>query len=1292
MDHRDLFATQDAFDVDDWLAAGSHSLDPQTTFDPAALDGQAFGTAMGGIFGAGPAPGYGGGENGRRASGVDVHGEGEGDASFSSSASGGGNDLSAFLSSSASTARSSLSPSSYHPYHHPSPASSSALSAGAVTPFPYAHSTVESLAANLPTSFDTGALQSLFADPPPPPPPHSGAYSQPGMQTVSPAMTALNTSPYEGALGTFPPGLSAGEVFSSSASSSTSSPPTNIPRLSIDSAFSPSFAPPSVSAPPPPSTFAAFQQQQAQQAGRRSLAATAGITLPPSLLLQPTQGPPRNIGNHTPAVSYTLRSDPAQPLPVHLLGGGGGAQVARTPLPPLPPAAPAGQKGTYAGGMSAVEIIANAGLKGGQVYQAPLLQLRPNALPPPAPAPAPAAAPARSSARGKKPDAPQQEQAKEDDTAAAKGKKGKKGATAAAKEKEGKGGHNAVEQKYRNSINNALATLRDVIPALRHLKPLPSMPVTKRKASQFTLATAAIPQTPSGLVDGVTAAKTLSKGTILNKAIEYISYLQFARDGQNEDIELLKRMVKECVAGGEGLVEEFERRRSGGEERRTQERDRRIAEEEAEEEAAEGEDAEEEDDDEPAGGVAAAKGKKAASTAAAGKKRGRADTSTAAAKKQRLPTQHISPPLTADYSHIQALNAAHLEALASQQHPHAAHYPPHGVYQPPSPASSGEGVSPSALVGGGVNGQSPPRVLLASFMGLSFAGGVGYDLSAAGGAASVAEEGLASAWAARVVRRSAAAAAPESTSILHPSLVAGLLALGAATVVVAVIWLLAPLFSRQSQPPQPSRKERKRAQALAALSALNATATAVALGGQTLGAASAAALQARKELLRLVGAPGLLRFLPALAMEAVAFAVQELSGLSWTRDGKSETEIRERAAAWVRIAEIEASLGNRIPLLFRMYTFLHLANLSRSSSWPTTAPPPSATRHAVSALLAVHLLALGHPQWATALWNRMQRAAKKVEPAVGQSFIELAVLSSFADVQALLDPALREEKADDTPSRPSDTVPLLVLAEAACEDALKDVWQTLFVAVAASTTGSTDAAVLAGQADLDDLAETIESVLGATVEGSEVHALAQASKVFLTCFLAGTTSSAAASSAAASEAHTLLSRLALSHSQNPSTSPFSRLACATPFLQLFLPVFAPSLAVTVASSRTPSAGEPSSEADLLATTTMEWLFVRKAGAAALVDRDDTGAAEDVQVDAGLHARALSVRRLLGHELFRPTSSPDSGDEREADLHAARRMEDAKDALVDALTRVARRAAGLKGGLWDEEDSGVELEA
>lgn len=36
----------------------------------------------------------------------------------------------------------------------------------------------------------------------------------------------------------------------------------------------------------------------------------------------------------------------------------------------------------------------------------------------------------------------------------------------------------AVEQKYRNSINNALATLRDTIPALRHLKPLPSVRAT----------------------------------------------------------------------------------------------------------------------------------------------------------------------------------------------------------------------------------------------------------------------------------------------------------------------------------------------------------------------------------------------------------------------------------------------------------------------------------------------------------------------------------------------------------------------------------------------------------------------------------------------------------------------------------------------------------------------------------------------------------------------------------------------------------------------------------------------
>ncbi|KAK4699913.1 hypothetical protein P7C70_g6340, partial [Phenoliferia sp. Uapishka_3] len=141
-------------------------------------------------------------------------------------------------------------------------------------------------------------------------------------------------------------------------------------------------------------------------------------------------------------------------------------------------------------------------------------------------------------------------------------KKPEKVAKKSEKRKKGDKGHNAVERRYRNNINNAIATLRDIVPALRHLKPLPSMPASRRRASQFTLSTAAQAPTPAGLIDGIPAAKTLSKGTILSKAIEYIQYLQGAREDAAEDIEIFKGVVKEMVAGGASLIDTFEERRA----------------------------------------------------------------------------------------------------------------------------------------------------------------------------------------------------------------------------------------------------------------------------------------------------------------------------------------------------------------------------------------------------------------------------------------------------------------------------------------------------------------------------------------------------------------------------------------------------------------------------------------------------------------------------------------------------------------------------------------------------------
>ena len=858
------------------------------------------------------------------------------------------------------------------------------------------------------------------------------------------------------------------------------------------------------------------------------------------------------------------------------------------------------------------------------------------------------------------------------------------------------------------------------------------MPVSKRKASQFTLASAAIPETPSGLVDGVTPAKTLSKGVILNKANEYIDYLRFARESRDADIELLKTMVRDMVGGGDALVNEFERRREVLEVTRAEEREQR-ARDEQDEDGSGGD--EEDEEDEPA---PVAKAPKAAAAATAGTKRGRkADAPSAApAKKARgrggaavaSSASGLSPPLTGEYRHVQAHNQAHLDSLAGG-----------GAGQnvfPPSPVSSGDelSVSPGAVMGqhGGAAGAANGRVLLASFMGVSFAGGLGYDLV---GSAVVAEESIGAAAArvltGRIVRRSAAGNATEFplevtlADRLHPSLVSGLVALGAATFLAALVYLVLPLFSRRSSPStsstsssavEPSARARRRAQAVAALTALSA-ASATADGSYASGRASA--LAARRELLRIVGAPGALGLPVALAKEALVWIARRVTGLTWSRDGAgpSEEDVEE-AVAWVRVAEIEASVGASIPSFSclsrtradsvspagdrlarpaRLYTFLRLCNLSRSPAWPQVSP--STTHSAVDALLAIHLLSLGHARWAEARWQRMAARRKKVDAPEGDSFVDLALASEWPTVAGLFAPETRADKKADEASASSDTVPLLVVAEDACHEAMKDAWSTIFVAVAGTTASSSSlptaeaaAESLAGLADAD---ETAGVVFRAMPEGTDLRNLALVTKVFLSCYRAGAYPSSSSSSSTSpsaadglAEARTLLAQLILG-----SKDALSRLACAAPLLRLIAPALTGPISTALSTFLDSPTEHPSSDVDLLATVTLSWLLVRRQGAY-VEPPTSTSADDDVKValkpNPALHAQTLSLRRLLGSELFQAREPEHDADELVEDDEAASRVEDAKELLVDALTGIARRAAGLASML--DEDSGVELEA
>ncbi|GAA5953692.1 hypothetical protein JCM3765_006939 [Sporobolomyces pararoseus] len=936
---------------------------------------------------------------------------------------------------------------------------------------------------------------------------------------------------------------------------------------------------------------------------------------------------------------------------------------------------------------SPIELIANAGISNASVYNPPTYQLLPK--------PVNIASSNTTNGKGKRgassmlPNPPSEDKS-------ATGGKGKK--------KNTERGHNAVEQKYRNSINNALATLRDTIPALRHLKPLPSMPVSKRKASQFTLPSSVANSAPEGLVDGVEAAKTLSKGVILNKAIEYIDYLRFARESNNEDLEMLKEMIRTMVGGGEKLVAEFERKRDEREVERLKERENEREEGEAEDDGSgDGEGDEEEEEEKPAPKTKKVPAAAASKKRAAPSKKDRSSTtdktnSLAASAIEdstvTLPSQQISPPLSSEYRHIQALNAAHLENIAAQAQSQG--HPPTHTF-PPSPVSSDDhSVSPAALVGGGdpslsqPYGVQPPRVLLASFMGLSFAGGIGYDWSS--GAAAAAAEGaevVGSAWTSRLARRSLVSTEQGSPllDLVHPSLLSGLVALGLASTLVSLLFVVYPLI-RAPASPSSSRFDSRRSRSLSSLA--NSTAS-LPTSPSTYSASRLNALAARKELLTLVNAPTSISLPQSILKEAISWFLGSKLGLSWssTKGRVPSEEDVEQAVAWVRIAEIETTVGSELSTLSRFYTFFRLSNLSRSPSWPQVTV--STSLPAVTALLSTHLLSAGHVQWAEALWFSISSQRKKNDSAISSetdTFVEVALDADFELVKLLLDPATAPERDEDDFASPQDTVPLLQIAEATCIDALQDVWNRIFTSIVDLTCPprSSDAVPSkeAFQSLIKDreMDETLSVVFKASVEGSEVRSLTLMTRAILDMFTEAKTEQEDDQKAHA------IARACINSLLNEAKQggPFVRFASASPLCQLLLPTLPTDLIASF-----PPITESVNAVDHLAATTLSWLNLRRQNLHLLTDRSaypspppsPTSTPSPVfdKVDLKSHAQALSVRRLLAHDVFRSYDSSFPTNDSSIDF------EEAKDLLVDALTELARRAAGLGSR---DDDSGVEL--
>jgi hypothetical protein len=95
--------------------------------------------------------------------------------------------------------------------------------------------------------------------------------------------------------------------------------------------------------------------------------------------------------------------------------------------------------------------------------------------------------------------------------------------------------HNAIERRYRNNINDRINDLKNVVPALCHLK-------SKDSKDDDDIDE----------VDGIPAATKLNKATILRKATEYITYLKNNNQKVKRENETLMKLI-EALPGGVDL-------------------------------------------------------------------------------------------------------------------------------------------------------------------------------------------------------------------------------------------------------------------------------------------------------------------------------------------------------------------------------------------------------------------------------------------------------------------------------------------------------------------------------------------------------------------------------------------------------------------------------------------------------------------------------------------------------------------------------------------------------------------
>ncbi|KAI9594203.1 hypothetical protein BDF19DRAFT_445227 [Syncephalis fuscata] len=113
-----------------------------------------------------------------------------------------------------------------------------------------------------------------------------------------------------------------------------------------------------------------------------------------------------------------------------------------------------------------------------------------------------------------------------------------------------KSAHNAIERRYRTNLNDRIAELRAVVPALSHLSPDEATTAARKSTQDGGIDE----DDHTCIVDGVAAATRLNKATILRKATEYITHLQSTNRTLRSEQHELRNLLLQLPGGAESLA------------------------------------------------------------------------------------------------------------------------------------------------------------------------------------------------------------------------------------------------------------------------------------------------------------------------------------------------------------------------------------------------------------------------------------------------------------------------------------------------------------------------------------------------------------------------------------------------------------------------------------------------------------------------------------------------------------------------------------------------------------------